>query len=130
MPQENKDGTPKLLIETQSLFGGQKTEKVEVDSNRLDPISTAKQRMTASLIHPYAIDALGDAACWLCGTAFIVSICTSTAFLVYFQTPFILAVSTLAVSALIGVFRCPELSGAIIFRVLLVIAGILLGGVL
>ncbi|MBD1847007.1 hypothetical protein H6F89_27090 [Cyanobacteria bacterium FACHB-63] len=129
MPQENKDGgTPKLLIETQSLFGGQKTEKVEVDSNRLDPISTAKEHMTASLIHPYAIDALGDAACWLCGSAFIVSICVSTPFLLYFQTPFILAIATLATSALIGFFRCPELSGAIIFRVLLVIAGIVLGG--
>lgn len=130
MPQENKDGTPKLLIETQSLFGQQKVEKVEVDSNRLDLIATARQRMTASLIHPYAIDALGDAACWLCGTAFIASICTSTPFLIYFQVPFILCVSTLAIAAFVGIFQIPELSGAIIFRVLLVIAGILLGGAL
>ncbi len=35
------DGTPKLLIEAQSLFGGNKTEVVQVDSNDLDPIAVA-----------------------------------------------------------------------------------------
>jgi hypothetical protein len=128
MPNAKDDGTPKLVIETQSLFGQQKVEKVEVDSNRLDPIQTAKQRLITSLIHPYLIDALGDAACWFCGTAFLVSILLHTSFLVYFQVPFILCLITVVIGAFFALIRIPELTGAIVFRVFLVIGGLIMGG--
>lgn len=128
MPNAKNEGTPKLLIETQSLFGQQKVEKVEVDTNRLDPIATSRQRMIAALIHPYLIDALGDAVCWVCGTAFLTSILFHTPFLEFFQVPFVLCAITIAIASFIALLQIPELTGAILFRVLLVIGGLIVGG--
>lgn len=130
MPSAKRDdGTPQLIVQTDSLFG-QRTEKVEVDSNRLDPISTAQERAIAALVHPYLIDALGDAVCWLCAVAFLTSVALHTPLILYLRVPFLLTCTTLAIGGLVILFQRPELTGQVIFRVLLVIGGLIVGGVL
>jgi hypothetical protein len=128
MPKE--DGTPKLLIETNSLFGDKRVEQVKVDSNRLDPIATAKQRLIDALIHPYFLDAVGDGICWVSGTAFIVSILRYTPFLDYFAVPFYLVLTVAAAGAIAALVTVSEVAGAIILRGVFTLIGLALGDAL
>lgn len=121
------NGTPKILIETGSLFGDKRVEQIKVDSNRLDPIATAKQRLIESLIHPYFIDAAGDSVCWISGVLFTVSIARYTSFLDYFAFPLSLLLIVAAAGALFALFTIPEVAGAIIFRAVLILIGLVLG---
>lgn len=123
----DKDGTPKLLIEAQSLFGGQKTEVVQVDTNRLDPIAQAKQSLIAAFIHPSAIDAIGDAACWFCGAAFLTTVYLHTPLLVVLQVPILLVIITASGGSIAALFSIPELTFPILFRYFLFIAGCIVG---
>lgn len=127
MPSNADNGTPKLLIETNSLFGDKRVEQVKVDSNRLDPIATAKTRLIDALIHPYFIDAAGDAVCWVSGVVFAVSIARYTSLLDIFIVPISLLLIVAAAGALFALFTIPEVSGAIIFRAVLILIGLALG---
>ncbi|MGG6266295.1 hypothetical protein ACQ4M3_08895 [Leptolyngbya sp. AN03gr2] len=121
------NGTPKILIETSSLFGDKRVEQVKVDSNRLDPIATAKTRLIDALIHPYFIDAAGDAVCWVSGVMFTVQVARYTAFLDIFIVPISLLLVVAAAGALFALFTIPEVAGAIIFRAVLILIGLVLG---
>ncbi|MBD1857964.1 MULTISPECIES: hypothetical protein [Leptolyngbya] len=128
MPKD--DGTPKVLIETNSLFGDKRVEQVKVDSNRLDPIATAKNRLIDSLIHPYFLDAVGDAVCWVSATCFIVSIMRHTPFLDYFAAPFFLLLTVAAAGAIAAIWTIPEVGGALILRAVFILIGLALGDAL
>lgn len=130
MPNAKDDGVPKLLIETNSLFGDKRVEQVKVDSNRLDPITTAKTRLIDALIHPYFIDALGNAVCWVSGVAFTVSIARYTPFLDYFGAPFAVLLTLAAGGAIAALWAIPEVSGAIILHGVFVLIGLALGDAL
>jgi hypothetical protein len=121
------DGTPKLLIEAQSLFGGNKTEVVQVDSNTLDPIAQAKQNAIAAFIHPDAIDAFGDAACWFCGAAFFTALYFHTPVLIFLQVPVLLILLTGGFGGLGAMWTIPELTWPILFRFILLVMGCTLG---
>jgi hypothetical protein len=121
------DGTPKLLIEAQSLFGGNKTEVVQVDSNTLDPIAQAKQNAIAAFIHPDAIDAFGDAACWFCGAAFFTALYLHTPVLIFLQIPVGLILLTGGAGGIGALWTIPELTFPILFRFLLLVMGCTLG---
>jgi hypothetical protein len=123
----DKDGTPKLLIEAQSLFGGNKTEVVQVDSNTLDPIAQAKQNAIAAFIHPDMIDAIGDAACWFCGAAFFMALYLHTPVLIFLQVPVLLVLITGSAGGLGAMWTIPELTFPILFRFILLVLGCTLG---
>lgn len=129
MPNADKDGTPKILIETSSLYGDKRVELVKVDSNRLDPIATVKQRMIEALIHPYIVDVYGDGLCWVSGSAFLASLARSTALLEYFQIPLIILAIVLAAGAF-AALSIPEIAGAVILRSLFILIGFILGDLL
>jgi hypothetical protein len=122
-----EDGTPKLLIEAQSLFGGNKTEVVQVDTNRIDPIAQAKQAAIAAFIHPDAIDAFGDAARWFCGAAFITALFLHTPILIFLQVPVLLIIITGSAGSIGAIMSIPELTFPIMFRFVLLILGCALG---
>jgi hypothetical protein len=121
------DGTPKLLIEAQSLFGGNKTEVVQVDSNTLDPIAQAKQNAIAAFIHPDIIDTFGDAACWFCGAAFFTALYFHTPVLIFLQVPVLLILLTGGFGGLGAMWTIPELTWPILFRFILLVMGCTLG---
>lgn len=123
----DKEGTPKLLMEVQSLFGNQKTEVVQVDSNDLDPIAQAKQAAISAFIHPTLVDAIGDAACWFCGSAFLGALFLHTPVLIFLQIPIALCFITAGAGTIALTKFVPELGMPIMFRVLLIAAGLLLG---
>lgn len=126
MPDEK--GTPNLVIQTDSLFGGKQVEKVTVDSNRLDPTIEVRDRLIRALVHPRFIDALFDALLWSSTTAFIASILLHTPFLSYFQVPFLLFVATGASGLLYGLFCIPGVQIPICYRLFLVVVGLVIGG--
>lgn len=128
MPKD--DGTPKVLIETNSLFGDKRVEQVKVDSNRLDPIATARSRLIDALIHPYFLDAVGNGLCWVSGTSFIVSILRHTPFLEYFGAPFFLVLTVAAAGAIAALWTIPEVGGAIILHGIFILIGLALGDAL
>lgn len=123
-----KQGTPSLVIQTDSLFGGKQVEKVTVDSNRLDPVIESRERLIRALVHPRFVDALFDALLWTSSAAFIASILLHTPFLTYFQVPFLLFVGTGAAGLLYGLFCVPGVQIPICYRLVLLISGLVIGG--
>jgi hypothetical protein len=120
-------GTPKLLLEMESLFGGQKTEVVKVDSNDLDPIAEARRNLTAFLVQPTFIDAIGDAVCWFAGAAFFISLYIHTPVLIFLQVPIVILIVTVTGGSIATIFTLPELTLPLIFRLFLVVIGASLG---
>ena len=127
MTNAKDNGTPKLIIETGALFGDKRVEQVKVDSNRLDPIETARSRTIAALIHPYFIDAVGNAVCWVSGIAFLSSMLTHTTWLDPFTIPIALIITVIAFGAMSALFLVPEVGGAIVLHALYVLFGLALG---
>lgn len=126
MPDEK--GTPNLVIQTDSLFGGKQVEKVTVDSNRLDPTVETRERWIRALVHPRFIDALFDALLWSSCTAFIASILLHTPFLLYFQVPFLLFVATGVAGLIYGLLCVPNVQIPICYRLFLIVTGLMIGG--
>jgi hypothetical protein len=119
----DQDGTPKLLLEMNSLFGGQKTEVVKVDSNDLDPIAEARRNLIAFLVQPTFLDAIGDAACWFSGAAFFFALYVHTPVLIILQVPLAIVIFTACCGGIATIFTIPQLTPHIIFRLFLVVLG-------
>lgn len=121
-------GTPKITIEAASLFGGKQVEQVSVDSNHLNPISESDRIwLDALAIPPRFIDQILQFTTWMSGSAFIASIITAGPIPAAWLLPFWLTLLAPAAAAIYAFITFSRLRPFIVYRLCLILLGIVLG---
>lgn len=129
MSDEKQDvGTPKITIETGSLFGGKQVEQVSVDSNHINPISESDRIwLDALAIPPRFVDQLLQFTTWMSGSAFTASILTAVPIPAAWLLPFWLTLFAPIAAGLYAFVTFPQLRPFILYRLCLLVFGIILG---
>ena len=121
-------GTPKVTIETDSLFGGKKVEQVTVDSNNLNPISESDRLwLDALAIPPRFVDQVFQALTWVAGSGFAASVLSTIPIPTDWLLPLLLTLLIPVAGGLYAWVKFPRLQPFILYRVVLLAVGIIVG---
>lgn len=121
-------GTPQFQVVLADKFGGQKTEEIKVDSNRLSPVAEERLLWVDSLAIPArAEDILLQSAVWIGGSGFAVSVLRSLPPMIELLFPIVaLLLIALGVTAYAW-WAFKNLRPFIVYRLLLAAIGMAMG---
>lgn len=124
-------GTPQFQVVLADKLGGQKTEQIKIDSNRLSPVAEERAHWLDSLAIPARTsDICVQSLCWISGAGFACSILRSLPPIVELLVPLLAMLLVAIAISCYAWSRFKDLRPFLLYRGFLVAIGIVMGGVL
>jgi hypothetical protein len=128
---EPKPANPaQLVIQTESLLGGKRVEKINLDANYVDPRNEFEERLSEWLIGRTPEDTVFSAFTTVSFGAFVSSILYHTTWFEAFTIPLIVLAVVFVFCILYAVIHLPKAGIPLAFRLVLVALGSTIGAYL